>query len=450
MVIEWGSILLVLILIFIALIIIKIIEKKSNINAELKRKSFHVSMGIVMLSFPYIFKSTYSVGVLGIIALIIMVILKRTKLKNSIGTVLYSVNRESLGEVFFIIAVFSIFFLSKGDKVLYSIPILVLTFADSTAALIGKNYGKNNLAEFSEDSKSIEGSFMFFIVAFMATLVPLLLWTEVGREETLIISTIVGFNAALIEMISHTGNDNLLIPLTTYAFVATHINQNLEVLKFDLIIIAIIYVIVCIANRVKVWSKLALVETLVVGYLSIVLYGWYAIVPPIILFLTVLRFPRRTEEEKKKLYDARIIETNIIIGISLCGLVAITGLKEEFFMIYSTCYAMHLIINTYIRLKYYFNLSEIKSVAFSFIKGLIFIYLPSLILYKIVFSGNIDSLFTLLMIISMFASSILIYLKKKDIINEEVSKDNGYMHMSIVLLFTLLLCIIKFYQIIFG
>ena len=162
--IEWFSILFVVLVLLIALIIIKIIEKKYDLNPEIKRKLFHMSMGIVMLTFPYIFTSVISVGVLGVIALIVLFLLKYTKMKNSLGTILYSVSRESLGEVFFVISVFSIFYLSKGNKVLYSIPILVLTFADSIAALIGKNYVKKNLAELNEDAKSLEGSFMFFIL----------------------------------------------------------------------------------------------------------------------------------------------------------------------------------------------------------------------------------------------------------------------------------------------
>lgn len=157
-----------------------------------------------------------------------------------------------------------IFWLSRGNKVLYSIPILILTFADSTAALIGKSYAKKNLAEMSEDAKSIEGSFMFFITAFMIVLVPLLLYTTVGREEVLIISTIIGLNVAMVEMISHSGDDNILIPLTTYAFLNNLMTQELEVLRINILIILIIFIIVTIANRVKAWSKLALVETAVV------------------------------------------------------------------------------------------------------------------------------------------------------------------------------------------
>ena len=448
MVIEWTSILFVVSLLFLALLVIKIIEKKTNINGELKRKLFHVSMGLVMLTFPYIFNSALSVGILGIIALLVLMVLKHSKLKNSLGTILYSVNRESLGEIFFVVSVFTIFYLSKGDVVLYSVPILILTFADSTAALIGKSYGKNNIAELNEDAKSIEGSFMFFMVAFMATLVPLLLWTTVGREETLIISTIVGFNVALIEMISHTGNDNLLIPLTTYAFLATHINLPLEMLRENLIILGAIFILVTIVNRIKSLSKLALVEVIVVGYLTITLYGIYAVIPPLMLFLTCMSFPRLRENEKNNIYDARIIETNVVIGIAICGIVAITGFKSEFFMVYGLVYSMHLTVNTFVRFKYYLKLSEMSSLILAFLKGLIFVFLPSLIIQQNVF-GTIHSLLMIaVMIVALFISGILIKIEKRNVKEEEINIKNGYMHTQIVFILTILVYALQYFNVV--
>lgn len=448
MVIEWTSILFVVSLLFLVLLIIKIIEKKTNINGELKRKLFHVSMGLVMLTFPYIFNSALSVGILGIIALAVLMVLKHSKLKNSLGTILYSVNRESLGEIFFVVSVFTIFYLSKGDVVLYSVPILILTFADSTAALIGKSYGKNNIAELNEDAKSLEGSFMFFMVAFMATLVPLLLWTTVGREETLIISTIVGFNVALIEMISHTGNDNLLIPLTTYAFLATHINLPLEMLRENLIILGAIFILVTIVNRIKSLSKLALVEVIVVGYLTITLYGIYAVIPPLMLFLTCMSFPRLRENEKNNIYDARIIETNVVIGIAICGIVAITGLKSEFFMVYGLVYSMHLTVNTFVRFKYYLKLSEISSLILAFLKGLIFVFLPSLIIQQNVF-GTIHSLLMIaVMIVALFISGILIKIEKRNVKEEEINIKNGYIHTQIVFILTILVYALQYFNVV--
>lgn len=437
MVIEWKSMLFVLVVLGIMVGIVKLLEKKFNLKAETKRKLIHMSMGFTMLTFPYIFTSTWSVGILAGIALVVMYLLKNTGLKKTLGTVLFDVERKSLGEVFFILSVFFIFYLSQGNPVSYSIPILILTLADSTAALVGKSYGKNKLNENNEDAKSFEGSFMFFMVAFMCTLVPLLLFTEVGREETLVISAIIGLNVAIIEMISHTGNDNLLIPLTSYAFLATHLTLNTHDLRRNLIILAVMYVIIMIVNKIKVFSKLATVEVLVVGYLTIILYGLYAVIPPALLFLTALTLPRLNTKEKENVYDSRIIETNILIGIAICGIVAITGWKKEFFMTYATCYSMHLIMNTYIRLRYYFDFSDFKSVVLAVLKGLVCIFLPSMLIQKLVF-GEVMDYVLIFMVVMQIACGIAAYVSRANVKKEEFSIDNGYYNTRIILALTII------------
>ena len=444
-IIEWSKVLLAIFIMIIDVLILKLIEKKTNIDGELKRKLFHMSMGIIVLTFPFIFKNRQSVVVLGSACILAFIIMKNTNLKKTIGSVLYSVNRESSGEIFFAISVILIFYWSKGDKILYSIPILILTFADSVAALIGKSYGKKDLAELNEDSKSIEGSFMFFMTAFILTLVPLLLFTNVGREETLIISAIIGFNVSLIEMISHSGNDNLLIPLTTYAFLVTHIGLDASSLRTDLIILFVIFGLVTIANRVKAWSKLALVEALVIGYLTISLYGIYAIIPPLILFLTCMRFPKIKENEKNNIYDARIIETNVIAGISVCGIATVLNLKKELFMVYSLCFCMHLAVNTFVRLKYYFNYSNIKSVIVSFFKALLFIFIPSLIIERVYFLVFQKWYEIALEVLLLFLSTIIICLKKKNVEKEEVNMENAYLHLKIVVYLTSIMLLFEFF-----
>ena len=437
MFIEWKGMLIVLAVIFIVMLIIKIADSEVHFHPEIKRKMFHIAMGLTMLTLPYLFKTTLSVGVLAIIALAIMYVLKNTRLKDSIGNVLYGVERNSLGEVFFIISVFALFYLSKGDKILYSIPILILTFADSAAAIIGTRYSKKSLAQYFEDPKSIEGSFAFFVVAFIVTLSSLLLFTEVGREETLLVSFILGLTVSLIEMISHTGNDNLLIPLTTFAFLNTLIKLDVETLRINLLIIILIYIIVKIATNVKVFSKLALVEAIMVGYLTIVLYGPYALIPPTLLLLTVMRFPKLKKIEKKNLYDARIIESNVIVGIAICGIVAITGLKQEFYMIYASCYSMHLIVNTFVRLKYYVKYSQIDSFLIAISKGIGFVFIPSLITQQLVFNKITSPLLIVSMTLTQVISAIMIYFKKKNVKKEVTSISNSFMQMRIVLMMTI-------------
>ena len=445
--IEVTSIIIIVAIVISALFIINLIDKKHKLKAETKRKAFHMSMGVSMLLLPYLFKNVISVGVLGLLAITGMLLLKHTKLKEKLGKPLYSVERKSLGEFYFIISIFLIFWLSGQNKILYSIPILILTFADSVAALIGKSYAKKNLAEMNEDAKSIEGSFMFFITAFMIVLVPLLLYTNVGREEVLLISAIIGFNVALIEMISHSGDDNILIPMTTYTFLSTLMTQEVEILRINILVIGIIFVIVTIANRVKVWSKIALAETAVVGYLTTIFYGFYALFAPTMMFLTVMNLPRRSEKEKKLKYDSRIIETNIIIGITICILASITGMKKELFMLYSLVYSMHLVVNSCVRFKYYFNCNEPTALLNGYTKGLILIFLPSILIEYLVFGEVLETGIMLVMVGVLLASGLAILIQRHNKNEEEISVENGYIHMMIVLIGCLFVFLVQNIQV---
>ena len=135
-----------------------------------------------------------------------------------------------------------------------------------------------------------------------------------------------------------------------------------------------------------------------------------------------------------------------LIFIAICGIVAITGWKKELFMIYATAYAMHLIINSFVRIKYYFNKSEVDSILIALCKGIGFIFIPSLIIQKLIFNEFISIILLITMIIAMILSAIIIYIKKKEIKEEKITINNGYMHMKIVLLLTLLISGVQILQ----
>ncbi len=105
--IEVTGILIIVALVVSALVIINLIDKKKKLNPEVKRKAFHMSMGIAMLSFPFLFENIISVGLLGILAILGMLLLKYTKLKKNLGSAIYSVERKSLRRV--LLYYFSIF-----------------------------------------------------------------------------------------------------------------------------------------------------------------------------------------------------------------------------------------------------------------------------------------------------------------------------------------------------
>ena len=83
------------------------------------------------------------------------------------------------------------------------ISLLVLSFSDSAAALIGMKYGKTILF-----NKSLEGSISFFIT----TIIIISLFTNISILLTITFSAII----TTIELIPiYKINDNLLIPLAT-------------------------------------------------------------------------------------------------------------------------------------------------------------------------------------------------------------------------------------------
>lgn len=446
--IEWEHIILIVTVLVLALMEINAIGKKMKLKPETKRKIFHICMGLTVLTFPYIFTSGLSVVVLLILAIGFLLTLKYTNLKHTLGKPLYDVNRKSSGEIYFTVAVFLIYFLSKGNPILYCVPILVLTFADSVAAIIGKNYAKKTISQQNEDAKSIEGSFMFFIVAFLLVLIPLLLFTNVGRAETLLIAAIVGLNVSMIEMISHSGNDNLLIPLTTYAFLSSLIGQSINTLCMNITVLIVIFALVTVINRIKSWSKMAVIEFVVAGYLTVLLYGFYAIFPPLMLLLTVMTYPSKRSSEVNNIYDARIIETNVTIGIAISAIAAILHLKEHLFMIYALVYAMHLTINSYVRFKYYLNLTDDNSLIYAFIKGLCFILIPSVAIQKIVFGAYPTPQLLIAMSIALFASGVFILIYKKDQKKEVISIENGYVHMKIVMFLAIVVETLHYFSIV--
>ena len=446
MIIEWQGIGIISLILVACMLVITLLEKILKLKPETRRKGFHMAMGLSMLALPYLFKNVWSAVVLAAIAFVFLYIIRKLKDKTPFGTVLYGVKRKSLGEFFYIIAVLLVFYLSKGDKILYSIPILILTFADSTAALIGKIYGKKQLAEGTEDKKSLEGSFAFFCVAFMATLVPLLLFTEVARENVLHISLIVGFIIALIEMISSNGSDNLLIPLSAFAFVRHLMVLTTEELRINLLIVFALIVIVFIISKVKVFSKMAIAEAIVVGYLTIILYGWYALIPPLLLLLTVMTFPLPNVKERHNKYDVKIVETNVILGLAICLIVSIIGQKEQIYMTYVTTYAMHLAINSYVRFKFERGCPCIKSGVFAFTKGLVFVFVPGLLIQRFALSYALDWKILILMVACLLGSVLAIAYSKRNEETEEISVKNGYLHLKIAAIFVGILGIVQFLE----
>jgi phytol kinase len=183
--------------------------------AEVTRKLLHSGSGALTLAFPFLFRDVWPVLLLtGTSAGVLAAVKFVTPLRTRMGAVANRVARPTLGEFYFPLSVAVIFCFTRDEHpLLFVIPILILTLADSICAIVGGRYGTTR---FPGTAKSLEGSAAFAIVAFLCVLVPLLLWSDIGRAQTLSIAAAVALVAAALEAAASRGLDNLIVPIGSY------------------------------------------------------------------------------------------------------------------------------------------------------------------------------------------------------------------------------------------
>lgn len=181
-------------------------------SPELVRKLLHVGMGLVTLSFPWLFVTAWPVLLLAAAFTVGLAAIRVSRpLQHHLGGIIDGVDRRSLGEICFPLSVALVFLLSDGDALLFCIPMLILTLADAAAALIGSHYGIHRFG--LTERKSLEGSLAFFTVALLGTYITLLLFPRTGPAKTLLIALTLALSTTLVEAIAWNGLDNLFIPL---------------------------------------------------------------------------------------------------------------------------------------------------------------------------------------------------------------------------------------------
>ena len=246
-------------------------QRRCALNPELCRKTVHMGMGLVCVTFPWLFQTAWPVAVLaGCAAAALGAVRLAPKLRKQLGGVLGGVERESWGELLFPLSVAFVFWLAHGQALLFCIPVLTLTLADAMAALIGQRYG---LVRYETDSgwKSVEGSTAFFFVAFLSTHVPLLLCSDLGRLDCLLIAVVMGLILGLMEAIAWRGLDNLFIPLVSYVCL-THLTR-LTPMEIEIRLVVLLLIIL----GLSFWRKTTrLTQSAIIGAALILYVTWAA------------------------------------------------------------------------------------------------------------------------------------------------------------------------------
>jgi phytol kinase len=201
--------------------------RRFRLQPEHSRKLVHVLMGLTAAAFPWILVEQMAVFVVcALCGLLLAAMRWNRRLRVLTGQVLLAIDRESNGEFYFAAAVGLTFWMTGGALAPYLSAILCLTFADTAASLVGEHLGHIRYPILSpvsgithvtsEESKSVEGSLAFMLVAFIVVL-GVCHVTGIGTARSVPGALAAGVLATVAEALSPHGSDNLTVPVIVAA-----------------------------------------------------------------------------------------------------------------------------------------------------------------------------------------------------------------------------------------
>jgi phytol kinase len=175
-------------------------------HGELSRKMVHIVVGSFVAFWPF-YLSWSQIELLSIAFFIVVFISKYFNLFHAI----HSVQRPTIGELFFALAVGSVALITH-DKWIFMIALLQMSLADGLAAVFGTRYAKRAKYSILGHTKSFVGSLTFLVVSLILMLVYSVF--APGVEFTYIL-VLVALLTTVVENFSIYGLDNFLVPVIT-------------------------------------------------------------------------------------------------------------------------------------------------------------------------------------------------------------------------------------------
>lgn len=213
----WLQILAVGVWVLLILLSAGGVRRFAKSDSEIIRKIVHIGTGNVIL-LAWWFNIPASIGICAsFLASLFTLLSYRFPILPGIN----SVGRKSLGTFFYSVSIgVLIAWFWHIEQPFYAvIGILIMTWGDGLAALVGQRIGKHKYKVLG-GQKSLEGSLIMTIISFIICI--LVLQTVQGNTwETWLVSIVVAVVATALEAISFLGIDNLTVPLgsATLAFV---------------------------------------------------------------------------------------------------------------------------------------------------------------------------------------------------------------------------------------
>ena len=270
---------------------VKFAKRKFNIPSA--RKAIHMGGGILAMSFPWLGEWNHILPAVVVACFILMALRFTSKFKkdeeqSASGDFLYDTgDLNSYGEVIFPVVMAVLTWVTRLNPFLFVTPMAILALSDSSAALLGSKYGKENMAYKGEDKKTKFGSLVFFATCMIIVPMSALAFTDLAIKNILIISLMVAITATVFEMTASHGMDNLLVPLSTYLMLNSLVHLTYEEILMRFAYMAMIFMVASLAQTAKLVSTFSYLQFAIMLSVSLVSACRYAATSVIIVSLAI-------------------------------------------------------------------------------------------------------------------------------------------------------------------
>lgn len=218
----WLNVSLIALVLGFIVVLAETLHRRIPTNSELARKVVHLGAGNVILLAWWLQIPAW----IGISASIIASIIALASYYIPFLPGINSVGRKSLGTFFYAVSigVLVAWFWQESQFQYAALGILVMTWGDGLAGLIGQRFGQHPYEVWGM-KKSWEGSLTMLITSYIVS--SLIIFSVQGNVwQTWVLPLAIAFVATALEAFSKLGIDNLTVPLGSAA-VAFFLNQIL-------------------------------------------------------------------------------------------------------------------------------------------------------------------------------------------------------------------------------
>lgn len=184
-------------------------------HAETSRKFVHILTGVFVSFWPF-FMPTWQIQLLCGAMLTVVIVSKKLHIFASI----HKVGRQTYGELLFPLGIFLAATFANSDWI-FTAAVLHLSLADGVAAVVGVRHLKRFSYNMFGQSKTVIGTFAFYIVSLLITLALVIFDMAEYSDMAQMMVLWLPIATTLLENVAVYGTDNVLLPLFVVAVLNT-------------------------------------------------------------------------------------------------------------------------------------------------------------------------------------------------------------------------------------